>query len=273
MTPEPTSLQTAIIRSLAESIEFPAIEDLLPAGQTLEDFVRRNLRRSLHIKHGELVFTRETGGPALIVLIKGAAEMFYPSRSAPLFSKRLALGHVLVDVGPFRGATLGGEAVAGEDCWIVVLSVSQTRELLGFNDEALPQWRSQACHRLAVFQCECLRAVHAAAKPARKTPRQSSSRLPSLLIEIAGADGVISGVTQGRIAEMLGLHRGSVTRSLSRLRRQGLIEVSRRKITLLQVEGLRELAGVAPGLKPTGIGAVSNAPAKSGRRESEGGKS
>ncbi|HKV40188.1 MAG TPA: Crp/Fnr family transcriptional regulator [Blastocatellia bacterium] len=236
MTSQRNSLQAAIVRSLAESIVFPAIDDLLPAGQTPEDSLRINMRRSRRVKAGQLIFPCESSGPALVVLIRGEAEMFYPSRSAPFFSKLLAPGHMLGDVGPFRGATLSGEAVAKVDCRIVVLSVFQTEEIEA-PAEVQPRWYRRAFDRLAAFQGECLRALHGAPTPP----------LSALLMETAGEDGVIAGVTQRQIAEMLGLHRGSVNRALSRLKQQGLIEVKREKITVLNAEGLRAVAAGGPG--------------------------
>ncbi|HKV41574.1 MAG TPA: Crp/Fnr family transcriptional regulator, partial [Blastocatellia bacterium] len=236
LTSDRGSLQAATIRSLAESVVFPAIDDLLPAGQTLDDFLRINRRRSRHVKAGELIFPREDGEPVLLVLVRGAAKMYYPSRSAPLFSKHLAPGDIFGDVSPFSVAMLSGDAVATEDCRVVALSASQTEELLAPAAEVLPLWYREACGRLAVFQRDCLKMLYGAFRPP----------LAALLMEIAGADGVIAGVTQRQLAEMLGLHRGSVARALARLKRQGLVEVKRGKITLLNVERLRLLAGTGP---------------------------
>ena len=67
----------------------------------------------------------------------------------------------------------------------------------------------------------------------------NESRVAALLLKLAGHEGVIEGVSQKRLGEMLGIHREIVATALRELRNCGAIETSRRKITILDTATLR----------------------------------
>ncbi|HKV40039.1 MAG TPA: helix-turn-helix domain-containing protein, partial [Blastocatellia bacterium] len=233
MTPERSNPQVKIVKSLAESIVFPTIDDLLPAGQTLEAFLKQGHLAARRIKAGRAVCWRRGGAPGLALLLRGSVDIFYPARSYPLFAKRVVSNQVFGDLPPFCERSLGGEAVAVEDCQVVILGSQHARMLLGGWIQAVPVWYRESRERLIAWRRGSLRSLYATFKPP----------LPSLLIGLGGRKGVICGMTQSQIADMLGAHRGSVARALARLKQGGLIEVSRERIILLDIKGL--LASIA----------------------------
>jgi CRP/FNR family cyclic AMP-dependent transcriptional regulator len=72
-----------------------------------------------------------------------------------------------------------------------------------------------------------------------------ASRLAALLLEL-GADGYHSviEVTHQELADMLGTWRETISKTLQDFRRRGLVLSGRRKLTLLDTQGLRLEAGL-----------------------------
>ena len=70
----------------------------------------------------------------------------------------------------------------------------------------------------------------------------SESRVAALMLKLAGDGVVIKVQTQKAMGEMLGLHREAVCLAVTKMRQQGLVKTLRRKIIILDKEGLRELS-------------------------------
>jgi CRP-like cAMP-binding protein len=68
------------------------------------------------------------------------------------------------------------------------------------------------------------------------------SRLAALLLELAGDAWIVKGLSQAELGELIGIYRESVTSTLSAMESHKLIKVSRRKVTLLDKQGLKELS-------------------------------
>jgi CRP-like cAMP-binding protein len=73
-------------------------------------------------------------------------------------------------------------------------------------------------------------------------------RLARLVVELAAPDGVAAGtpkvvtmtLSQRELAGLIGASRESVVRALAALRQQGLVETSRRSVTVRDLETLRD---------------------------------
>jgi CRP-like cAMP-binding protein len=63
------------------------------------------------------------------------------------------------------------------------------------------------------------------------------SRIARLLVEVADHDGLVA-LTQEELAAMAGTSRESVARALAELRAGGLVTTERRRIAILDREGL-----------------------------------
>ncbi|MGD8398199.1 MAG: Crp/Fnr family transcriptional regulator, partial [Anaerolineae bacterium] len=71
-----------------------------------------------------------------------------------------------------------------------------------------------------------------------------SSRLAALLLELSGDDGdLVVYATHQELADMLGTWRETISKTLQDFRRRGLVASGRRKLTLLDREGLELEAG------------------------------
>ena len=70
----------------------------------------------------------------------------------------------------------------------------------------------------------------------------ADSRIAALLLELAGKRATITGVTHEEIGERLGLYRETVTILLDGMKLEKLIEVGRKRVTILDRRALRELS-------------------------------
>ncbi|NJN81149.1 MAG: Crp/Fnr family transcriptional regulator [Caldilineaceae bacterium] len=70
-------------------------------------------------------------------------------------------------------------------------------------------------------------------------------RLASLLLEMSDNEsGVIKGVSHQTLANHLGTYRETVSAILRDFKRQGLVELGYRRITIVDAEDLRDMAGI-----------------------------
>ncbi|MFQ6000482.1 MAG: Crp/Fnr family transcriptional regulator [Anaerolineae bacterium] len=75
------------------------------------------------------------------------------------------------------------------------------------------------------------------------TFKGGSARLASLLLRLMKEQGpTIAGYTHQDLADTIGTYRETTTQTLGRFKRQGLIRIGRKRLQILDVEGLREIA-------------------------------
>lgn len=67
------------------------------------------------------------------------------------------------------------------------------------------------------------------------------SRLASKLIELSRDKNEIKGYTHQEFADMIGTYRETVTASLNQFKTQGLIKIGRKRVTILDREGLEQI--------------------------------
>ncbi len=67
-------------------------------------------------------------------------------------------------------------------------------------------------------------------------------RVAALLLKLAGEGTVIDGLTQDALGDKMGFYRETINLVMNELQSHGLIEIRRKKITILDKEALRELS-------------------------------
>jgi CRP-like cAMP-binding protein len=135
---------------------------------------------------------------------------------------------------PFIGQGMPGSfAEAAEDCTLCVMSRSDLEHLFS-------TWPSVAVRVLEVLAAR----LEAAEQQLELFAfRGVSARVAAALLQLAGENGdEIRGVTHHELAEQVGTHRETVTRALDDLRQQGLIELGRARIRILNAAELRVLS-------------------------------
>lgn len=184
---------------------------------------------------GKIFYMPEETGEVLFLLKKGRVQLYRLS----LEGKKI----VVATLGPgavFGEMSLVGQgmyntfAEAADECVLCVMSRSDV--------ERLVRERPQVA----------LRIVEALGNRLIETERQLEevafksipARLSGLLLRLADDEGgeEVNGYTHQDLAEMLGTYRETITQTLNELRSQGLLQIGRKQVVLLDRLGLEKVA-------------------------------
>ncbi|MFP5261014.1 MAG: Crp/Fnr family transcriptional regulator [Blastocatellia bacterium] len=164
----------------------------------------------------------------LFVVQEGVVEIWHTAQD--MFVTSLEAGSVFGEL-PLLGQTmLDCRAIAGSGGVTVgVMDVSLVSEWINSNPISILQ---EIGPHLAYVEAEHYRT----------TFQTVESRLAGLLLNLAGDESEVSGFTQGELAEKLATYRETVTNVMDSLREDRLIEIGRKKITILNKKALKELS-------------------------------
>jgi CRP-like cAMP-binding protein len=123
-------------------------------------------------------------------------------------------------------------AEAAEDCLLCVLSRSDMQALIRRNPDVGLLLLAEVQRRFQERESE-LEALAFRGLPAR---------LSALLLREMDRDGVITGMTHQELAERLGTYRETVSQLLGRLRDDGVLSISPKRIDVHDLEALRHYA-------------------------------
>jgi CRP-like cAMP-binding protein len=164
----------------------------------------------------------------LFVVLKGVVEIWYAHHD--ILVTELKEGTVFGDM-PLLGQTmLGCQAIAGLGGVAVgIMNVELITEFIKTNPVRILQ---ELGPRLAFVEGEHYRTAF----------QTVDSRLAGLLLELAGSESIVKGFTHEELGEQVGSYRETVTNILDAMESDKLIEVARKRITLLDKRALRELS-------------------------------
>jgi CRP-like cAMP-binding protein len=187
------------------------------------------------VLRGRVFYRPEDPGERLFLLRAGRVQLYRISPEG----KKL----VIATLGP--GALFGEMALLGqqmhnafaeamEDCSIMVMSRADLERLM-LNDATIGR-RILALTRKRLSDAE--------ARLEDMAFKGIPARLASLLLRLAADqnDTSINGLTHQDLAETIGTYRETATQVLNDLKTDGLIEIGRKRITILDVERLRTIA-------------------------------
>jgi CRP-like cAMP-binding protein len=164
----------------------------------------------------------------LFIIKKGTVEIWQTRHD--ILVTELDQDSIFGDM-PLLGQTmLGTQAIAGSGG--VTLGVMDS-------DQAA-EWVES--NQLAILQEIGPRFAHLQADHYRAQFYTVESRLAALLLDLAGNDSDITGLTQGEIGDQLGTYRETVTMALRDLKKAKAIEIGRMKITILNKKKLKNLS-------------------------------
>jgi CRP/FNR family cyclic AMP-dependent transcriptional regulator len=183
---------------------------------------------------GEAVGTTEEIGQSLFLLASGRVQLYRTTRDGRRF--------VVATLGP--GSIFGEDSVLGE-----LMSNTSAVALEAGSVWIMPSHRvielstNEATFSLGLMQAMGRRVVQAENRLEQMAYSTIASRLAALLLELGGEspNGQVQ-ATHQQLAEMLGTWRETISKTLQEFRRRGLVAPGRRTLTLLDGEGLRQLA-------------------------------
>ncbi len=215
--------------------------EYLSDSELFRDLSARDLTELEHVTtltavpRGRVFYRPEDPGERLFLLRQGRVQLYRISPEG----KKL----VIATLGP--GALFGEIALLGqqmhsafaeamEDCSIMVMSRADLERLM-LNDPAIGR-RILALTRKRLSDAE--------ARLEDMAFKGIPARLASLLLRLAADQGgnTITGMTHQDLAETIGTYRETATQVLNDLKGNGLIEIGRKRITILDSDRLRDLA-------------------------------
>jgi CRP/FNR family cyclic AMP-dependent transcriptional regulator len=211
--------------------ELAVFQDLSP--REMEDINRVTTMST--VPKGRVFYRPEEPGEVLFILKDGRVQLY---RISPEGKKLVitTLGpHTLFGEMALLGAKMHNTfAEAVEDCLICVMSRNDLERLILNKPQVA----------LRILEVTGPRLRDAEERLENMAFKGIPARLASLLLRLAEEQGStnISGMTHQDLAESVGTYRETATQVLNDLKADGLIEIGRKRITILNPEGLSAVA-------------------------------
>jgi CRP-like cAMP-binding protein len=185
---------------------------------------------------GRIFYMPEDTGEVLFLLKKGRVQLYRISPGG----KKL----VVATLGPgtiFGEMSLVGQgmhntfAEAVDECLLCVMSRPDVERLMRNKPQVAFRFVEALGERMISLESR-LEEIAFKSIPAR---------LASLLFRLAEEQGngtVVTGYTHQDLGEVLGTYRETITQTLNDFKADGLIQISRKRIEILDVDGLETLA-------------------------------
>jgi len=184
---------------------------------------------------GKILYMPEETGEVLFMLKEGRVQLYRISPEG----KKL----VIATIGP--GTVFGEMAFIGqgmhnsfaetlEDAVLLVMSRTDVERMLVTKPQVA----------LRIFEVLGRRLKEAEARLAEIAFKSIPARLASFLLQLAQEQGgdTITGLTHQSLGEQIGTYRETTTQTLNTFKSAGLIDIGRKKITILDIDGLRRVA-------------------------------
>lgn len=182
---------------------------------------------------GRLFYSAGDSGEVLFILKEGTVHLY---RLTPE-------GRKLIVATLHKGAVFGEMSLLGQrlhNTFAEAASPARVCVMSRVDVEALLRQKPQMALRLMQSMGERLQAAE------RQLEQLAFSSMPgrlaTLLLELAEGDQVL-GHTHQELAEMVGTYRETVTSILNEFKGQGIIEIGRKQIHILDHAALAEIAG------------------------------
>jgi CRP/FNR family transcriptional regulator, cyclic AMP receptor protein len=187
---------------------------------------------------GRMFYNPYESTEALYILKKGEVSIYRLNPDGKkLVLNRLAAGAVFGEMNILGQQMHEAFAEAATECLICIMNRNEVETLL-LRDP-----------RIALRLAESLgvRLAEAEARLEEMAFKSVAGRLASLLLRLADRTDwrgrrVVQGLTHQQLAELVGSYRETVTYALNDFRDRGLVSIGRRKIVLLDEEGLTLVA-------------------------------
>jgi CRP/FNR family cyclic AMP-dependent transcriptional regulator len=198
----------------------------------------RAVGESLQVRYfeaGETVCMSRDVVNSLCLVVNGRVQLFHTTRNG----RRLAVatlgpGSMFGEESLLGGSQTGTYAVALERCTLWVFPTRSALEISSKN----------AMFGFGLMQAMGQRVVETENRLEQVAYGTVASRLAALLLELSGGDpeGAVR-ATHQQLADMLGTWRETISKTLRVFRQQGLVASSRRRLILLDINGLKLEAG------------------------------
>jgi CRP/FNR family transcriptional regulator, cyclic AMP receptor protein len=216
------------VRYLSESAVF---QDLTP--REMQELNR--VTTMSFVPRGRVFYRPEERGEVLFILKAGHVQLYRINPEGKKLVVASLGSHTIFGEMALLGSKMHNTfAEANEDCLICVMSPADLERIIVAKPQVALRLLELAGKRLSEVE---ERLVYMAFKGI-------PARLAALLLRLCEERGTneIRGVTHQEMAERVGTYRETATQVLNLLRTQGLIEIGRKRITVVDAEKLAEIA-------------------------------
>ena len=203
--------------ALAQKIGYLRFEDL-PDARIFETLPTQSFGANRIIRSKDEPF----------LLKHGAVEIWHTHHD--FLVKELSPGMIFGEMPLLGQSLLGTKAITG--------TPGATVAVMGVN--TAKQWIKTA--PIPILEKIGYRLANIEAEHYRSRFQLADSRIAALLLELAGEGSTVLGLTHEEIGEKIGVYRETVTVMLDGMKSERLIEVGRKRITILDKRALRELS-------------------------------
>jgi len=200
----------------------------------MEEIVRVTTLSSC--RRGKILYMPEDTSEVLFLLKEGRVRLYRISPDG----KKL----VIATIGP--GSIFGEMALIGqgmhntfaeaiEACALLVMSRDDVERLLA----------TKPMVALRIFEVLGRRLKDAESRLEEIAFKGIPARLASLLLQLADAQGSdsITGLTHQDLGEQIGTYRETTTQTLNAFKAEGMVDIGRKRITILDRDRLQSIAG------------------------------
>lgn len=203
--------------TLAQKIGYLRIETL-PDSSMFERLLTRSFKANRNIRLKD----------ELALIKNGQIEVSHKQYGKSV--KTLKAGILFGEMALLGQSTFGTEVKAGtEGATIAVMDAEAAREWIRQNP-------------LSLMEILGPKLVSTEADHYRARFHLAEARLALALLEMAGEGREIVGLSHAEIGQQIGLFRETVTNTLGTLKMKGLVNLGRRRITILNKKALREMS-------------------------------
>jgi CRP-like cAMP-binding protein len=210
-------MKSLVASGLAQKVGYLRIEDF-PKAKLFDDLPGQSFNPGKVLRCANRLY----------VVRQGVVEIRHPRHN--LIIKYLTRGSLFGDM-PILGQTmLLTQAVAGkEGATVGILSMDRAQELV----------RSAP---VPIAQMIGSRLVEVEFQHFRSQFQTTPSRIAAFLLEHSGEGSIVEKLSQSDIGRMLGVYRETATNVLQDMKADKLIQIQRKRITLLDKQALQELS-------------------------------
>lgn len=187
------------------------------------------------VPRGRVFYRPEEPGEVLFILKEGRVQLYRISPEGKKLVITTLGSHTLFGEMALLGTKMHNTfAEAVEDCLICVMSRTDLERLILNKPQVA----------LRILEITGKRLREAEERLENMAFKGIPARLASLLLRLAREQGsdTITGLTHQDLAESVGTYRETATQVLNDLKGQGLIEIGRKRITIVDRERLEEVA-------------------------------
>jgi len=201
-------------------------------GRELEELDRITTMSA--VQKGKVFFRPGEMGEVLFLLKKGHVQVYRISPDGKkLILDTLGPGTIFGEMSLIGQRMYNTFAEAIEDCLICVMSRPDVERLI----------LNQPKVALRILEVTGRRLRAAEAQLEDMAFKGVPARLASLLLRLSAEQGkIVEGVTHQELAEMVGTYRETATQILNGFKDQGLVDLARKRITIVDSAGLQGVA-------------------------------